>query len=155
MPEIPNSELEYAIQFPAVKFKNCPIIVAMSVLGKKWAVLILRNIAFFKIERFNQLRRSLPGLTPRVLIMRLHELEECGIIQAVIVKDKPRLVKWTLTQKGRDTVPILMSIIAFGAKWYPDEVFEDHRPRTINEIYPKLNSPTKDKAHAPNIPTHA
>jgi DNA-binding HxlR family transcriptional regulator len=151
MPKTSNSELEYAIQFPAVKFKNCPITVTVNVLGKKWAVLILRNIAFFKIERFNQLRRSISGLTSRVLIMRLHELEECGIIQAVIVKDKPRVVKWTLTEKGHDTIPILMSIIAFGAKWYPDEVFEDHRARTLNEIYPELNSQIKEQVHALRI----
>ncbi len=133
-----NREVTNAIQLPAVKFKNCPIKVTMNVLGKKWTVLILRDIALFKIDRFNQLRRSIPGLTPRVLIMRLHELEKCGLIQAVIIKDKPRLVKWTLTEKGQDTVPILMSILSFGAKWYPAEVFEDHQPRTIKEIYPDI-----------------
>lgn len=133
-----NSEAEYAI-YAAVKLKNCPIKVVMGVLGKKWTVLILREIALHKIGRFNQLRRSIPDLTPRVLIMRLHELEKCGIIQTVIVKDKPRFVKWTITEKGHDIIPILLSIIAFGAKWYADEVFEDHRPRTINELYPELN----------------
>ena len=138
MAKASNSETKNAIQLPAVKFKNCPIKVTMKVLGKKWTVLILRDIALFKIDRFNQLRQSIPGLTPRVLIMRLHELEKCGLIQATIIKDKPRLVKWTLTEKGQDTIPILMSILSFGAKWYPDEVFEDHHPRTIKEIYPDL-----------------
>ena len=109
----------------------------MSILGKKWTILILRNIALFRINRFNQIRRTVPGLTPRVLVMRLNELEKSGFIQAVTIKDKPRLVEWTLTKKGQDTVPILMSIIEFGSKWYPDEVFEDGRPRTITEIYPK------------------
>jgi len=124
-------------QLPAVKFKTCPIRVTMSILGKKWTILILRNIALFRINRFNQIRRTVPGLTPRVLVMRLNELEKSGFIQAVTIKDKPRLVEWTLTKKGQDTVPILMSIIEFGSKWYPDEVFEDGRPRTITEIYPK------------------
>jgi|WetSurMetagenome_2_1015567.scaffolds.fasta_scaffold99849_2 DNA-binding HxlR family transcriptional regulator len=149
MSETSHSELENAIQFPSIKFKDCPVKVAMNVLGKKWTVLILRNIAFFKIERFNELRRSLPGLTPRVLIMRLHELEECGIIQAVILKDKPRLVKWVLTKKGQDVIPILLSIVAFGAKWYSEQVFDDNRPRTINEIYPKLTHYSK-RANAPS-----
>ncbi len=134
------NELENAIQSPSIKFKDCPVKVAMDVLGKKWTVLILRNIAFFRIHRFNELRHSLPGLTSRVLIMRLHELEEGGIIQAVILKDKPRLVNWVLTEKGKDTIPVLLSIVAFGAKWYPQQVFEDNHVRTINEIYPKLKS---------------
>jgi DNA-binding HxlR family transcriptional regulator len=125
--------------FPAVRFKNCPIRVTIGILGKKWTILILRDIALLKINRFNQIRRSLPGLTPRVLIMRLHELEECGLIEAIVIKDKPRVVEWALTEKGKDTVPILMSIMSFGAKWYPDEVFEDHRSRTLEEIFPEYS----------------
>jgi DNA-binding HxlR family transcriptional regulator len=64
-----------------------------------------------KINRFNEIRRSLPGLMPRVLIMRLHELEGLWFIEPVAIKDKPRIVEWILTEKGRDTIPILMSII--------------------------------------------
>lgn len=49
---------------PAVPFVCCPIHAAIGVLGKKWTLLILRDIALKKITRFNQIRRSLPGLTP-------------------------------------------------------------------------------------------
>ena len=129
---------EDCLPVPAVKFKACPIKVTIGVLGKKWTLLILRDIALFKINRFNQIIKSLPGLTSRVLILRLHELEACGLIEAVVIKDKPRVVEWVLTEKGKDTVPILMSIISFGAKWYADEVFEDHRARTLDEIYPGM-----------------
>jgi DNA-binding HxlR family transcriptional regulator len=119
-----------------VRFKNCPIQVSiMGVLGKKWTLLILRDIAFLKIVRFNQILRSIPGLTPRVLTLRLHELEDEGLIHAVVVKKMPRVVEWTLTEKGDDTVPILLSVIAFGAKWYSNEVFEDGQARTLDEIW--------------------
>jgi DNA-binding HxlR family transcriptional regulator len=121
---------------PAVKFQACPILVTMGVLGKKWTFLILRDIALLKINRFNQIRRSLPGLTSRVLVMRLHELEACGLIEATIVKVSPRVVEWALTGKGKDTIPILMSIMAFGIKWYAEEVFGDYQPRTMSELYP-------------------
>ncbi|MGA9141959.1 MAG: helix-turn-helix domain-containing protein [Methanocella sp.] len=120
----------------AVEFKNCPIEVAIGVLGKKWTLLVLRDIALLKINRFNRIRRSLPGLTSRVLILRLHELEEYGLIEAVVIKEKPRVVEWGLTEKGEDTVPILLSIMSFGGKWYADEVFYDGQARTIDEIYP-------------------
>ncbi|HEY3422565.1 MAG TPA: helix-turn-helix domain-containing protein [Methanocellaceae archaeon] len=136
MSKKPNTGASDTISAPAVNFKNCPIKVTIGVLGKKWTILILRDIALLKINRFNQIRRSLPGLTSRVLIMRLHELEECGLIEAVVIKDKPRVVEWVLTEKGKDTVPIMKSIISFGAKWYADEVFEDGRARTMEEIYP-------------------
>ena len=121
---------------PTVTFKNCPIRVSLDVLGKKWTLLVLRDIAFLKIERFNQILRSLPGLTPRVLTLRLKELRKSGIIEPVAIQQRPKLVRWRLTKMGKDTIPILMSFISFGARWYPKTVFEDGKPRTVEELFP-------------------
>ncbi len=107
----------------------------MGVLGKKWTMLVLRDIGFRKIDRFNRLLETIPGLTPRVLSMRLRELEKDGIIECVEKRNSPMVVRWTLTEKGRDTLPILMRLIAFGSKWYPKEVFKDKTPRTLDEIF--------------------
>lgn len=126
---------------PAVEFQACPLLVTMGVLGKKWTLLILRDIALLKINRFNRIRRSLPGLTSRVLVMRLHELEACGLIEAVVVKESLRVAEWVLTEKGKDTVPILLSIMAFGIKWYADEIFADHQPHSMSELYPGMEYP--------------
>jgi len=121
---------------PTVEFKTCPIRASLGVLGKKWTLLILRNIALARIDRFNQIRRSVSGLTSRVLTMRLRELEESGLIKPVLIRERPRLVRWALTEKGEDTIPILMSFISFGAKWYSSVVFEDKRPRTLGQLFP-------------------
>jgi DNA-binding HxlR family transcriptional regulator len=129
---------------PTTKFRICPIHVTIEILGKKWTLLILRDIALLNINRFNQIRRSLPGLTPRVLTLRLQELEERGFIQAKVIKESPRIVEWMLTEKGNDTIPILMSILAYGSKWYADEVFKDHRPRTLEELFPQTAYESKD-----------
>jgi DNA-binding HxlR family transcriptional regulator len=123
---------------PTVAFKNCPIRTSLGILGKKWTLLILRDIAFLKIDRFNQILRSLPGLTPRVLTLRLTELRDDGIIEPVVVQRKPRLVRWKLTRMGEGTFPILMSFISFGATWYPQVVFGDGKPRTARELFPGL-----------------
>lgn len=123
---------------PAVAYNICPIHATINVLGKKWTILILRDIALRKINRFNQMKRSLPGITSRVLILRLQELEEAGYIKPDLIKDKPRVVEWQLTEKGHDTIPVLLSILEFGAKWHAHEVFEDHKPRTMKELYPSL-----------------
>ncbi|ACL16086.1 winged helix-turn-helix transcriptional regulator [Methanosphaerula palustris] len=125
---------------PAVPYRNCPILISVGILGKKWTLLILRDIGLLKINRFNQILRSLPGLTPRVLTLRLHELEAEGLIRAVMIHDTARIVEWELTDKGMDTIPILMSFIAFSARWYPDEVFMDQRARDLDEIYPQIHS---------------
>lgn len=117
------------------RFAQCPIKSSLGVLGKKWTMLILRDIGFRKIDRFNRLLESIPGLTPRVLSARLRELEREGIIESVKEKDSPAIVRWSLTEKGRDTLPILVRLIAFGSKWHADEVFEDKRPRSLEELF--------------------
>jgi DNA-binding HxlR family transcriptional regulator len=45
------------------------------------------------------------------------------------------VVRWALTQKGKDTLPILMRFIAFGSKWYPDIVSPDKTPRSLSELF--------------------
>jgi len=120
---------------PDVHFCQCPIKASMGVLGRKWTTLLLRDIGFRKIDRFNHLLESIPGLTPRVLSMRLKELERDGIIQKT--EDQELIVRWTLTEKGEDTLPILTRLMAFGSKWYAKEVFDDKIPRSLNEIFTK------------------
>src|SRR5712691_10663341 len=120
---------------PDVRFQQCPIKASMGVLGRKWTTLILRDVGFRKIDRFNQLLESVPGLTPRVLSMRLKELERDGIIQKVEDETNPTVVRWTLTPKGEDALPILIRLMAFGAKWYAKDVFEDKVPRSLNDIF--------------------
>jgi DNA-binding HxlR family transcriptional regulator len=124
---------------PTIMFKNCPIRASLGVLGKKWTLLILRDIALLKIDRFNQIQRSIPGLTPRVLVLRLKELEKTGLIKPVVIQAKPRLVRWELTKMGRDTIPTLMSLISFGAKWYPEVVFADGKRHTVEELFPQID----------------
>jgi len=125
---------------PTYPFKNCPIQTSLGVLGKKWTMLILRDIGFLKVDRFNKILRITSGLTPRVLSLRLRELEESGFIEQVELRSTPRMVRWALTKKGDDTLPLLMSFIEFGSKWYSEEVFLDKRPRTVEELFPTFRS---------------
>jgi DNA-binding HxlR family transcriptional regulator len=122
---------------PQVRFARCPIKTSLGVLGKKWTMLIIRDIGFLKINRFNRILESIAGLTPRVLSMRLKELKKEGFIECTEEKRLPMMVLWSLTRKGKDTVPILMQLTAFGSKWYSDVVFEDKMPRTLKEIFPQ------------------
>src|SRR2546425_901140 len=49
----------------------------------------------------------------------------------------PKLVRWALTKKGEDIMPVLMRLVAFGSRWFPERIFADERPRTLAEIYPE------------------
>jgi DNA-binding HxlR family transcriptional regulator len=116
-------------------FEHCPIQTSLGVLGKKWTLLILRDIGFLKINRFNKILETLPGLAPKVLSTRLRGLEREGFIECIEKTKNPMVVRWGLTQKGKDTLPILMRFIAFGSRWYPAVVFKDKTPRTLNELF--------------------
>ncbi len=123
----------------AAEFASCPIAASLGVLGRKWTMLVLRDMAMRKTERFSDLMRSISGISPRALSMRLKELEQSGMITRVDDRKSPRFVKWSLTDKGWDTLPILMSYVAFGSKWYAPTVFVDSKPREMNDIYPQEN----------------
>jgi DNA-binding HxlR family transcriptional regulator len=118
-----------------VKFAQCPIRSSLGILGKKWAMLLLRDIGILGVDRFNRLLDSIPGLTPRVLSMRLKELEKGGFIKCVEEGKSPMIVRWTITEKGRDVIPILLQLTAFGSKWHADHVFEDKSPRKPDELF--------------------
>ncbi len=137
MKEVGEEDSSSVAIYPTVRFKECPIQASLGILGRKWTLMILRDIGFLKIERFNEILRATPGLTPRVLSMRLEELEKMGIIRKIEERNSPKIVRWGLTEMGYDTLPILMRFIAFGSKWYAQTVFEDRTPRTLKELFPQ------------------
>jgi DNA-binding HxlR family transcriptional regulator len=73
---------------PSFPISACPIATSLGVLGRKWSLLILRDIAMRKEQRFTELLKSVDGITRRVLSMRLRELESEGIIVRSVDKTK-------------------------------------------------------------------
>ncbi len=107
--------------------KQCPIRVAMerTSIGKKWTLLLIRNI-LFGMDTFSDMMRTNPGLSSKVLNENLRQMMDEGLINRVEIK--PRDVRYTLTPMGRDLNRVLFEISRFGAKHFPDEVFEDKPP---------------------------
>jgi DNA-binding HxlR family transcriptional regulator len=121
---------------PNVPFEFCPIRASLGVLGRKWALLVLRDVAFFARIRFSEILRNNPGMGPRILSMRLRELEKEGFIQGDASRADRREVTYRLTRKGLDVMPILTSFIQFGIRYHAERVFEDGRSRNLEEVYP-------------------
>ncbi len=121
---------------PEVPFETCPIRSSLGVLGRKWSLLVLRDVAFLSPLRFSQILRNNPGMTPRVLCMRLQELQKEGLIERNEDPADDRVVNYRLTQKGRDTIPVLTAFIQYGARHHAGRVFEDGKPRTIGQLFP-------------------
>jgi DNA-binding HxlR family transcriptional regulator len=124
---------------PAAPICSCPIATTLGILGKKWTMLVLRDVAMRDMGRFSQLIKGNPGITPRMLSQRLKELEKQGMIVKTANRDSAKAARWRPTEKGWDALPILFSYTAFGSKWFPGQVFEDGKPRAMTEIYPQKN----------------
>ena len=74
------------------------------------------NIAFGRAKRFNELRRLTPGMSKRILAIRLRELESNGFLsRSELGKGH---IAWRITPKGADVLPVLLTLIHFGSKWH-------------------------------------
>jgi DNA-binding HxlR family transcriptional regulator len=118
-----------------VDFAECPVEASLGVLGKKWTIPIIRDIGVYDRDRFSLLLKSLPSIPPKILATRLKQLEQQGFLTKYVEKSvPPKVVRWSLTEKGLDAIRIGMMLAAFGSKWNADKVFDDKRPRRMHEI---------------------
>jgi len=94
----------------------CPIARTAEIIGGKWTLLLIRDLAS-GVKRFNQLERSLHGISPKTLSERLRSLEEEGIIVRRTFAEVPPRVEYSLTEKGRDLVSVIESMRNYGNRW--------------------------------------
>src|ERR1700730_18523821 len=120
---------------PHPQTATCPIQSSMGVFGRKWAMLVLRDVGLKVNTRFSDILRSNPGMTPRVLVFRLKELEAEGLLYR-LTKDDRREVYYELTPAGRDASPTRTALIYFGSKRRAREGLRACRPRTMAEMFP-------------------
>jgi len=121
---------------PDIQVTSCPVEVSLGTLGRKWALTLLCDIALYGNMRFSDMLRSRTGITPRILSMRLSDLRKAGLIYRVPNPEGGRSAKYLLTEKGRDTIPILTALISFGICHHANVVFADGRPRSLEELVP-------------------
>ncbi|HXQ94979.1 MAG TPA: helix-turn-helix domain-containing protein [Thermoplasmata archaeon] len=98
---------------PALLYQNDPIRQSVQRLGRKWTLLIVRDLAFLKLQRFGEFRRNNPGLSARVLSRRLRELEQDGIVTR---SGSGATVRYRLTPRGEDAGLILLAFLNYGLK---------------------------------------
>ncbi|MEA2497465.1 MAG: hypothetical protein QOJ29_5376 [Thermoleophilaceae bacterium] len=96
--------------------ESCPVGACAEILSGKWTILLIRDLADGR-SRFCELERSLEGISPRTLSLRLRALEEQGIIERKTFSEVPPRVEYSLTQKGRALVPIIEDMRSYGREW--------------------------------------
>ena len=114
------------------ELKSCPIETTFKIIGKKWTVLIIREM-FRGTTQFNRFLENIDGVTPKVLTQRLRELEKLGIIKRRIVSEYPIRVEYGLTDLGKAFEPVLLAAGSFSMRYMPEVVFKDGKPRSLVE----------------------
>ena len=94
----------------------CPVGCCAEIISGKWTLLVIRDLAESN-RRFCELERSLAGISPRTLSLRLRALEEEGIVERRTYPEVPPRVEYELTEKGRALLPLIDDMRRYGREW--------------------------------------
>ncbi|MFM7675220.1 MAG: winged helix-turn-helix transcriptional regulator [Synechococcus sp.] len=101
---------------------NCKAELALRVIQGRWKLLILREL-LEGVRRFSDLQRALAtvqqGVSQKVLTAQLRELEADGVVERTIYPEVPPRVEYALTELGRELLPVLEGLHAWGEKKAP------------------------------------
>ena len=96
--------------------QTCPVCHTAEIISGKWTLLVIRDLAD-GCSRFCELERSLEGISPRTLSLRLRALEAEGIVERRTYPEVPPRVEYTLTAKGEALVPLIEQMRSYGRDW--------------------------------------
>ena len=95
---------------------SCPVRACAELVCSKWTILVLRDLSEGR-TRFCELERSLAGISPRTLSLRLRALEEEGIVKRHTFPELPPRVEYQLTPKGNALMPLIEDMREYGREW--------------------------------------
>jgi DNA-binding HxlR family transcriptional regulator len=104
----------------AASNSNCPVCRTAEIVCGKWTLLLIRDLANGS-SRFCELERSLEGISPRTLSLRLRALEEEGVVERHTFPEVPPRVEYALTAKGEALIPLVDDMRTYGKRWLADE----------------------------------
>ncbi|HIU52264.1 MAG TPA: helix-turn-helix transcriptional regulator [Candidatus Merdicola faecigallinarum] len=88
----------------------------MGLIGEKWKVLIIRDL-LTGTKRFGELKKSVTGITQKVLTNNLRQMEADGLIKRKVYAEVPPRVEYSLTKTGLSLKPILDSMVSWGISY--------------------------------------
>ena len=94
----------------------CPVETTLMLIGDKWKVLILRDLRS-GTKRFGELKRSVTGISQKVLTANLRNMEENGLLTREVFPEVPPRVEYTLTELGHSMEPILDAMDKWGTEY--------------------------------------
>ncbi len=99
------------------KGATCAIVGVWEVLGRRWSLHILKNLSTKEVIRFNELKRSLTGISSTVLSERLLELEREGLVTKKIYPEVPPRVEYSMTPQAKELEVIIKELARWAEKW--------------------------------------
>lgn len=93
---------------------GCSVEAAIGLLDGKWKCIVLWHLLKLEVMRFNEIRKSIPNVTPRMLTNQLRELEEDGLIIRTVYPQVPPKVEYQLSELGKSLEPILIALKQWG-----------------------------------------
>jgi DNA-binding HxlR family transcriptional regulator len=104
--------------------ETCPVCRTAEIVCGKWTLLVIRDLADGR-SRFCELERSLQGISPRTLSLRLRALEEEGVVERQTFPEVPPRVEYVLTAKGQALRPLIEDMRTYGTEWLGGECAVD------------------------------
>jgi len=101
-----------------LRHTHCPVEAALDLVGGKWKAVLLTRLETGTL-RFGELRRSVPGITQRMLTRQLRELEADGIVSRKVYRQVPPRVDYALTARGTTLRPVLRALARWGKAHAP------------------------------------
>jgi DNA-binding HxlR family transcriptional regulator len=95
---------------------DCPVCACAEIISGKWTLLVIRDLSV-ENRRFCELERSLEGISPRTLSLRLRALEVCGVVERHTYPEVPPRVEYSLTPKGEALVPLIEDMRRYGREY--------------------------------------
>ena len=112
---------------------NCEKELTLSIIGGKWKMIIMWYLGKHGTKRFGELKSLIPGITQRMLVTQLRELEEDLIIHREVYPIVPPKVEYSLTETGESLMPILDSMYEWGQKYVSDVLKNEVKFNIANE----------------------
>ena len=98
---------------------NCPVTPVITMLQGKWKLQVIYELIIQSPMRFGELRKALSGITNTMLTNVLRDLEADGLVDRIQYNEIPPHVEYSLTDKGRDLLPVFYAITNWGLKYIP------------------------------------
>lgn len=98
------------------RLDNCPLTFALNLIGGKWRLPIIWALNQKGTMRYNELKRSIDGITNMMLTQTLKDLESCGVIDREQFMEVPPRVEYSLTEEGKNLIPALKALAHWGQK---------------------------------------